>query len=157
MPLRYYFVEEIVRELLERHIKDRDLTGKKVQQEAKELREKYNKIDKELGDDEQLVGLDWSEADLNSFNFKNVVLSTPGRQPNFKNSYLSNANLEGADLWGTNLEGADLQNANLKRAILWGANIRGAYLEDAHLGGAKLQNARIEEAHLQGTHLERAN
>jgi len=69
-------MEPLVKELLERHKEDRDLTDPKVQQEVKRLREKYNRVDKELDDDEQLVGLDWSKANLKEWNLKEIELSS---------------------------------------------------------------------------------
>ena len=70
---------------------------------------------------------------------------------------LREADLIGANLWGTDLRGAYLQEAKLQRAdlreaYLQGADLRGAKLWEADLRGAKLQGAK-----LQGADLERAD
>lgn len=171
--------ELLVKELLKNHQKDRNLTGDKVQEEVKKLREKYNKTVKELKDDEQLMGLDWTNADLEEYDLTNLKLSDYKRKANFTNanlklsalsgSFLKNANFTNAELQGismqgpeTNLKGANLSKARLAQANLNGINLRGALLinsdlAQANLVGVDLSEAILKEANLWKTDFRGAN
>ena len=52
-------MEPLVEELLKNHKVDKNLTGADVQKEVKELRKKHNRVDPDLKNNEQLVGLDF--------------------------------------------------------------------------------------------------
>jgi hypothetical protein len=76
-------------------------------------------------------------------------------------TYLSEADLQKANLPRTNLQGADLAGASLRRADLGevdlrGANFRRADLREATLEGADLQGADLFEANLRSTYLTRS-
>lgn len=155
-------MEELVKELLKKHDKDRDLTDPKVQQEVKTLRKKYNRIDKDLGDDGQLVGLDWSEANLRGFVLRNLLLSSIQRPANFNKADLYEAHLEEACLMGAYLEEAYLVHASLEKASLYHAQLERGKMESANLkyadlSYANLVGAKLNIAKLKGANLEHAN
>ena len=79
-------------------------------------------------DDHSLIGLDFSEA-----------------------------NLQGAVLSGTHLESADFSEANLHEAYLSGAHLEGADFSEAHLRGADFSEAHLEGADFSGAHLQGVN
>ncbi|MCJ7570851.1 MAG: ion channel [Candidatus Thermoplasmatota archaeon] len=139
-------MEELVKELLKIHEKDRDLSGLKVQQEVNKLREKYNRADCELKEDEQLIGLDWSSAILNNYFFKNVKLSKENKQAHFNKAQLRHANLEKAILINAIFECADLAFADLNRSNLKHSNIIVTNLNYAYLEGCNLIDADYEQA-----------
>jgi len=156
-------MEPLVIELLERHNKDKDLFGPKVQDEVKKLRKKYNIFNKRLKDDEQLLGLDWSEADLNNYKLDFTKLSDSKRKANFTKTSLKNvklmesnlnyanfwmANLNSAELHGANLKGTNLSSAKLIRADFFNANLKGANLSMAVLNGAILSQGNLTGANL---------
>jgi hypothetical protein len=75
---------------------------------------------------------------------------------------LSEANLNGADLFRADLNGAiliraDLNGAILIRADFIGANLSGADLYKANLSGADLSGADLFDADLRGANLNGAN
>ncbi len=84
-----------------------------------------------------------------------------------RNTYLNDANLNGAHLRGANLNGAhlrgvklndaDLSSADLNDADLSGGHLRNAALEDAYLEGAHLIDADLSGADLKGAYLSGAN
>lgn len=145
-------MEDLVEELIQKHQKDKDLTGPKVQQEVKRLRKKYNHFYKELKDDEQLIGLDWSGADLQVFNLKKLILSDHNLPANFQNANLSYAHLEGALLQSADLEGAKVLGAHLQAVIFELAN-----LKNTNLGGAILDYANLNLCNINGSNIEYAH
>jgi len=91
---------------------------------------------------------DLSEANLEGADLWKADLS---------NSNLKGANLEGADLWKANLTGANLTGADLEGADLYGANLEGADLTGANLEGANLRGASLTGANLEGENLTGAD
>ena len=75
------------------------------------------------------------------------------RGANLYGSYLRGADLCGANLRGANLRGADLCGANLYGADLCGANLYGANLRGANLRGANLRGANLYGSYLRGADL----
>jgi len=147
-------MEPLVRELLKNHQKDKDLTGPKVQEGVKKLREKYGRIDEELSDNEQLVGLNWSGATLYSYNFNKLNLSRIDKPANFNSTFLRDASFKETILVEASFRNAFLSNAHLEKANLHGANFSRARLESAYLEKTDVINANFEEAFLFGAHLE---
>lgn len=149
-------MEPLVKELLERHKKDRDLSKEKIE-----------------------PGWDWSDADLEEYNLMNLNFSTYESPANFKNTNLKLSALTGSSFSYANLEGAELQGAslqegrtrfegaNLKGVALAAANVNGAYfkyanlefsdLAQANLIGTELSNAKLEGSNLWKTDLRGAN
>ena len=140
-------MEEKVRQLLEKHKKDKDLTNER---------------------DYIKPGWDWSEADLAGWNLKGLTLSNFRKRANFKRVNFKKANLESAKLIGANMEdtdledaisagvelvGANLQNANFERANLKHANLLVANLQGANLWEVELQGSDLREANLHGADL----
>ena len=78
-------------------------------------------------------------------------------EANLEGADLYRANLEWADLYGANLEGADLRRANLEGADLRRADLRGADLRRANLEGADLYRADLRVANLYRADLRGAN
>jgi pentapeptide repeat protein len=72
-------------------------------------------------------------------------------------SYLPDADLDGAYLPAADLNTSALKNANLRGALLVSANLSGAILSEADLGGANLGYANLESAELVGADLSGAN
>ena len=68
--------------------------------------------------------------------------------PNFSGADLQRMNFAGVILSGADFEGADLTGANLKGAKLIGANFKGATLADADLTTADLTGAHFEDTTL---------
>ena len=122
-------MEERVRELLAAHIGDRDLTR-----------------------EEDIVGLDWTRADLRGYNFSNCELSIPGRTATF-----TEANLAEANLFRAKLENATLDDAKLSKADLRGASLEGAYMQGADLCKAQMENCQLSGAYLAKANLEGAD
>ncbi len=144
-------MEERVKELLEKHKDDKDLTSEMDYIE---------------------LGWDWSEADLSGWNLEGLKLSNKGNIANLQNANFSRANLENINLASANLEkayfgGTNLKNAILRESVLKGAYLRGAILENATLHksclqgadmiGANLQNAKLWSSNLQRAKLQRTN
>ena len=71
--------------------------------------------------------------------------------------WLSDADLERADLRGANLEGTDLRDANLKAADLRKADLRKADLRGADLYMANLEGADLTGARMEGTLVDSAD
>ncbi len=67
---------------------------------------------------------------------------------NFRDSYLTNAKLDGAILVGAQLQGANLSSASLRSSKLMSANLDGADLFQADLSGADLRMAFLEKSSL---------
>lgn len=128
-------METRVRELLEKHKEDKDLTGEADKIEA---------------------GLDWSEADLRGFNLSGLKLSSLLKRANFQNAALSEANLRGATLSGANFQGSRLMEAKMQKAILIKANFRKSNLDYASLIEANLMEANFERTILIKASLQRA-
>ena len=120
-------MENKVKQLLEKHKDDKDLTTEK---------------------DYIRPGWDWSGADLNGWNFSGLKLSKWKNQANFEGADLTNARLQGTDLFR-----ARLQKANLSNAQLQGVNLISAQLQKANLINAQLQKANLINAQLQGANL----
>ncbi|MEH1810624.1 pentapeptide repeat-containing protein [Nostoc sp.] len=76
---------------------------------------------------------------------------------NFRNAYLGDANLTGADFSGADLSLAYLGDANLTGVNFSGANLSGANLGDANLSGANLSGVNLSGADLSSTNLSGAN
>ncbi|MFN6489923.1 pentapeptide repeat-containing protein [Nostoc sp. DedQUE03] len=76
---------------------------------------------------------------------------------NFRNAYLGDANLTGADFTGADLSLAYLGDANLTGVNFSGANLSGANLGDANLSSANLSGANLSGADLSSTNLSGAN
>lgn len=155
-------MEDLVEELLKNHQKDKDLTGPNVQQEVKKLRKKYNRVETDLGDDEQLVGLDWSWASLDGYCFKGLKISKRKKRANFKKANLMKTNLKNADLTGVYFDEALLSGASIEKEILLGGSLKkttliGANLSWGDLRLANLQNADISHANLKNTNFLMAN
>ena len=70
---------------------------------------------------------------------------------------LTNATLDGANLYAASLSQAKLRGANLSYANLYGANLYIADLSYANLRGANLTNATLNGAYLYGADLTDAN
>ena len=70
-----------------------------------------------------------------------------------KRADLSNADLNGANLWNANLIYADLNGANLSNAGLWKANLSSADLSNANLSNTDLSSADLTYANLTSTNL----
>jgi len=124
-------METKVKELIEKHIEDKDLTSEEYYIEP---------------------GWDWSGADLLGWDLHGLKLSSVDHQSNFEKSILSKANLKKADLAGANLRKSYLKKADLRGAILMLCQ-----LQQAHLIQAKLQKTKLSGANLEGADLERAN
>ncbi|MBW4683292.1 MAG: pentapeptide repeat-containing protein [Microcoleus vaginatus WJT46-NPBG5] len=75
---------------------------------------------------------------------------------NLTGANLTSANLESVRLWSANLESANLTSANLKDANLNVANLTGANLTRANLNVANLESANLTSANLTGANLESA-
>lgn len=73
------------------------------------------------------------------------------------NVSLSQACLQGAELWAMNLQGAEMVEANLQGARLTGVNLKSAFLEKADLKGALMSWANLEGAVLCRATLKDAN
>jgi len=122
-------MEPLVEELLKNHKGNKDLTGAGVQEEVKELRKKHNRVDPDLKNNEQLVGLDLREASLEDFHFENTKLSKKGNEKvaHFERATLSNAHFEKVDLsYGC------INQANVKGTIFEGCNFKGLDFEDSN-------------------------
>ena len=108
--------------------------------ESSELDNKWHLVQEIVNQPKEgrkLRGVDLSDADLNSVNFRYADLSGV----NFRYTYLSEANLSEA-----NLKDADLSEANLRGADLRYANLRGADLRGADLGYTDLRYANLRGA-----------
>ena len=90
---------------------------------------------------------DLSQANLNGANLFKAKLSTTD---------LSGTNLSEADLRGADLSEADLGEADLRGANLSEANLSGASLSMANLSGASLYGVTLYEANLKGANLSMA-
>ncbi len=93
-----------------------------------------------------LPGGELSQYFFSEINFKNAYL---------KDTQLCGANLSRADLRGANLAGADLKEANLVGANLdgayfCGANLTGADLAEASMNGTNFSDARMDQVRLTG-------
>ncbi len=121
------------------------------------------------GERANLVGMDFSFAQLRGINLKKATL----QMTKFGGADLRNATFYGADLTGASFEGADLSVAMIAYANLYGAdlkkaklvalnahfaNLKVADLSGADLRGAIFYGANLELANLTGTKLgSRAN
>ena len=140
-------MEPLVNEIIKNHEIDRDLTGEKVQEEVKNLRQKHNRVNDSLEENEQLVGLDWKNENLRKFNFEGIILSKeePENQAHFEDADLLKANFRNADL-----SYAWLNQANVRRAKFDGCNFEGldwqdaSYFEDAII--SHIDESNINEA-----------
>lgn len=128
-------MEKKVKELLEKHKEDKDLT-----EEAEQIE----------------VGMDWSEADLRGFNLSGLKLSSLMKKANFQKAALSEANLRGAVLTGANFQGSRLMEAKLQKAILVKVNFRKANMDYAQMQEANLMEADLERTILIKASLQRA-
>lgn len=91
-----------------------------------------------------------------------AIISSHLSEINHMFPYITEANLEKADLSGVNLKRANLVRSNLRDACLNGTNLNRAVLleanlERAGLSGANLQEAELSKARLQTANLTRAN
>jgi uncharacterized protein YjbI with pentapeptide repeats len=149
-------MEELVKELLKKHNKDKDLSEEKVKQEVKQLRYEYNRTDKDLSDDEQLVGLDWSNADLKKFNFENSRLSNNLKPANFSGANLEKANLTNTILRCANFNSSNSSNANFRKATLnWTTFIK-ARLNEANFEEANLFEVNMSKAYIIKVNLKKS-
>lgn len=98
----------------------------------------------------------------------NISLSNRIRRENLRVSVdfhdcdLSNANLDGADLYEVNFRNANLENASLRWANFYGAtlmeaNMSKTYCDHAAFKHANLQSAKLEGANFEYTYLDRAD
>ena len=99
---------------------------------------------KEIGNHENLAGVDLSDADLDGANFANADL---------RGAYFLGASLRGVNFYNANLMGAYLEGANLKGANLWGANLAHADLKGANFRWANLAHADLKGADITGAYL----
>lgn len=76
---------------------------------------------------------------------------------NFKDTNLTNSNLEEARLWGTELEGANLTGATLDRADLSNTYLSDTKLQDVTLRGSDLSCTFLSGNSLRGIDLEGAD
>jgi len=144
-------MEERVKNLLDKHKDDKDLTSEK----------NYIK-----------PGWDWSGASLRYWKLEGIVFSHNDNKANFQNVNFHKAYLKNTMFGGANLEKAYFGGANLENAYLKGANLKGAYLrgailknsrldstclENAEMLGADLQNAKLWNSNLTGAKLQNSN
>ncbi len=151
-------MEPLVKELLERHKNDRDLTGLKVQQEVKKLRKKYNRCDENITDFNLLVGLDWSGADLSRFNLEELLLSETfeGLTANFERTNFYRARLKKVWAMNANFTQANLSFCDLSDAILTGSNflevnLDSTFLDNSDLSFTNLQNTNLYHTYVRNT------
>ena len=108
--------------------------------------------DRDLTQEEDIAGLDWTKADLSGFNLANCELSIPGKTATF-----TEANLSESNLFRAKLENATLDDANLSKSDLRGASLEGAYLQGADLSKAQMESCQMSGAYLAKANLEGAD
>ncbi len=105
-----------------------------------------------------LADADLSDMELDGANLSEAVLDGAELfDSNLANTNLKMATMRGADLSGANLGGAELYKADLREASLIGADLSGAYLAEADLTGADLRGVKLEGADLGGADLTDTN
>ena len=105
-----------------------------------------------------LCGAYLSETDLEKADLTGADLSRAYlRGADLSGADLTRADLRGAYLAGADLRGATLSWADLTRADLSGADLGGATLSWANLSGADLFGADLSRANLDGADLTRAD
>ena len=144
-----------------------------MEEKVKELLEKH-KDDKDLSKEKDYIkpGWDWSNVNLDGWKLEGLKLSDNKNKANLQKAHFVRANLENINLASASLEEAYFGGANLKNAILRGSILNGAYLRGANLEnvtlhksslqkadmiGVNLENAKLWNANLQGAKLQRAN
>ena len=120
---------------------------KKINMNAKELKEKLDKHLKWLNNEEGGKCADLSYADLRGADLRFADL---------RFADLSYANLYNANLSSADLSDAELRGANISDAILCYANLRFANLREANLSGVDLRNASLRDANLRDANLSGA-
>ena len=125
-------MEDKVKNLLEKHKQDMDLTSEKDYIES---------------------GWDWSGAYLSNWNLSGLKLSTADKIANFERAILSSADLKETDLTGANLQKAIIAYADIRDAVLIRANLRECLIEHANLQRADLSRANLTKANLNNSNL----
>jgi uncharacterized protein YjbI with pentapeptide repeats len=126
-------MEEIVKNLLDKHKDDKDLTSEK----------NYIK-----------PGWDWSETSLRYWKLEGIVFSHNKKKANFRNVNFNKAYLKNTKFGGAIFENAYFGGANIENAYLKGANLKGAYLRGAILKNSRLDCTCLENAEMSGTDLQ---
>ena len=129
-------MEVKIKELIEKHKDDKDLTG-------------------EI--DQIIPGMDWSEADLRGYDLSGLQLSNLRKKADFHNTNLTDANLRGVLLTGANLRNSRLIKAKLQKALLIKADLQKASLNYAYLQETNLIEADFKKAMMMKTSLQRAD
>lgn len=126
-----------------------------------------------LSDDQQVLGADLSQAQLQGVNLKGKCLIQSNfskadlsgailshadlSQVNFEEANLSSCDLRESDFTYSNLQGADLSEACLAHALLYDATLANANLSNADLRNAVLSGVDLTQAQLSGANFSQAD
>ncbi len=129
-------MEERVKQLLEKHKDDKDLTSEK---------------------DYIKPGWDWSEADLSGWNLEGLFLSDLKNKAIFFNVNFRETNLKNVLMDGANLRKANFYKADLRQIGLYKADLQLVTLSCANLENVSISKANLKDAFLSGTNLKKAH